>query len=239
MASKNEKYFYFPEFHLKHFLFLVFFLFTCVKKGIQIFFELDQKISIEFIKLYIYDFGDFLSIIPLLIIKKRMNNNIIKSNQNVIINVNTEKSYHNRLLKKAKFSLYKILIIFASIDFMAQISSVIFFIITTEKKVLLRRANLNSTLIFSIITVIICSNLLLHTKMYKHHKFAFFIDILCLIVLGANDVINIIETKEIGLSFIYLSVRIFSEVLYSIDDVVANMIFLYKYYSIYALYIFI
>ena len=53
--------------------------------------------------------------------------------------------------------------------------------------------------------------------------------------MGANDVINIIETKEIGLSFIYLSVRIFSDILYSIDDVVAKIIFLYKYYSIYAL----
>ena len=62
---------------------------------------------------------------------------------------------------------------------MAQISSVIFFIIITEKKVLLKRANLNSTLKFSIIAVIICSNFLLHTKMYKHHKFAIFIDILC------------------------------------------------------------
>lgn len=74
VESIKKKYLLFPKLHLKHLLFLFFFLISCIKKSIQIYFEQSHKISIDFIKLYIYDLGDFLSIIPLLIIKYRMRN---------------------------------------------------------------------------------------------------------------------------------------------------------------------
>ena len=70
--KKQKKYFFFPKLQLRHLLFLFFFIISFIKKGTQIYFEKNQRIAIEFLKLYMYDVGDFLSIIPFLIIKKRM-----------------------------------------------------------------------------------------------------------------------------------------------------------------------
>ena len=73
MAKKHNKCLYFPKLYLRHLLFLFFVILSCIKKGVQIYFENNQKIAIEFLKLYMYDVGDFLTIIPLIIMKKRMN----------------------------------------------------------------------------------------------------------------------------------------------------------------------
>ena len=106
-------------------LFLAFFLFICAKRGIQIVFKIEKSIPIEFIKLFIYDFGDFLSIIPLIIMKKRM-----KSKNESNLNGNNEDdraySYVNKMKKKAKSALYKNIFLFTLIDFIAQIAPMIF-----------------------------------------------------------------------------------------------------------------
>ena len=100
MYGQKKKYLLFPKLYSKHLLFLYFFIISCLKKGAQIFFEKDQRLSIEFIKLYLYDFGDFLSIIPLLIMKKRMKNEQ-KDNKIKIQNNDTNiQSYYNRTIKK-------------------------------------------------------------------------------------------------------------------------------------------
>ena len=206
-------------------------MFVCAKRDIQIVFKLDKIIPIEFIKLYIYDFGDFLSIILLIIMNKRMENEKI-SNKNNISELNKDNSYYCRFKEKTKCSLYKNIFSFTIIDFIAQIVPVIFYIITTDKNLVVSRANLNSTLIFNILVVIIFSHFLLHTKIYKYHKFAFLVDVLCLIILAIIDFIEIFEIKEgISISLIYISVKILSGILYSINDVVAKIIFLYKYWT--------
>ena len=167
--------------------------------------------------------------------KKRMENEKI-SNKNNISELNKDNSYYFRSKEKTKCSLYKNIFSFTIIDFIAQISSVIFYIITTDKNLVVSRANLNSTFIFNILVVIIFSHFLLHTKIYKHHIFDFLIDIFCLLILAIIDFIEIFEIKEgISISLIYISVKILSGILYSLDDVVAKIIFLYKYYSTYAL----
>ena len=71
---KRKKYLLFPKLHLKHLLFLFFFIVVCMKKGVQIYFEQNQRIAIEFLKLYMYDIGDMFTIIPYLIVKKRIKN---------------------------------------------------------------------------------------------------------------------------------------------------------------------
>ena len=75
----QKKYILFPKLHLKHLLFLFFLIVSCIKKGVQIFFEQNQRIAIEFLKLYMYNIGDMFTIIPYLIMKKRMKNENIKS----------------------------------------------------------------------------------------------------------------------------------------------------------------
>ena len=72
MNTPKKKYLLFPKINLKHLLFLFFLIVACIKKGVQIYFEKNQRLAVEFLKLYMYDVGDFLSIIPFLVVKKRM-----------------------------------------------------------------------------------------------------------------------------------------------------------------------
>ena len=130
MEEKKKKYLFFTTPHLKHLLFLFFFIAACFKKGIQIFFENNQRIEIEFLKLYIYDFGDFLSIIPFIIIKKRIRpEKIINGAENKKGGSNIEYIYNEKEDNKDIGIAYRNFFIYTIADFIAQILSVIFYII--------------------------------------------------------------------------------------------------------------
>ena len=70
MESK-KKYLFFQKFRLTHLLFLIFLIIALIKKAVQLYFDNSPKLAIDFLKLYLYNIGDFLSIIPLLIMKKK------------------------------------------------------------------------------------------------------------------------------------------------------------------------
>ena len=236
MYGQRKKYLLFPKLYSKHLLFLYFFIISCLKKGAQIFFEKDQRLSIEFIKLYLYDFGDFLSIIPLLIMKKRMKNEQKDNKIKIQNNDSNIQSYYNRTIKKSNCALYRNIFIFVYVDFIGQISSVIFYVIQNEQKLIVKQANLNSASIFNIISILLFSICLLHTKVYKHHIFSILINMICFIVLTAIDITRIYNSGEnIIISIIYLLVRIFSAILYSAENVIAKIIFLYNYLSTFEL----
>ena len=239
--AKKTKYILFPKLHLKHLLFLFFFVISCIKKGLQIFFESNQRIEIEFLKLYIYDFGDFLSIIPLMIIKKRMKNKKIEEKMSDDSQSDTSKYtieyiYNKADANKSNCSTIRNILIITIVDFIAQISSVVFYIVTIQRKLVVGQANLNSVLVFNILSTIIFSILLLHTKVYRHHIFSLFIDIICLVFLGLIDITMIIQDgNEMRISAIYISVRIFSSVLYSLENILDKIIMFYNYVSSYVL----
>ena len=238
----QKKYILFPKLHLKHLLFLFFLIVSCVKKGVQIYFEKNQRIAIEFLKLYMYNIGDMLTIIPYLIMKKRMENENIKNELKkitfIIDNAVSSLDYlyynpENIRNKKNKWILFRNIFFFTIFDIVAQLSSVIYYIVKEDQKLVVKQANLNSTLIFNIIFIIIFSILILHTKFYRHHLFAFSIDILCLIILTIIDLIHLF--KDIGenemMSMIYILIKILSVMLYSLENVWAKYMFLYNYLS--------
>ena len=239
--AKKTKYLLFPKLHLKHLLFLFFFVISCIKKGIQIFFEQNQRIEIEFLKLYIYDFGDFLSIIPIIIIKKRMKNKIIEEkmvddSQSENSRSNIDYIYNKANANKSECVTLRNIFIFTIVDFIAQISSVVFYIVTSQQKLVVKQANLNSALVFNILAIQIFSVLFLHTKVYRHHIFALCIDIVCLVFLGLVDITMIIQDRnEIGISLMYIFIRILSAVLYSLENALAKVIIFYNYVSSYTL----
>ena len=241
MNNPKKKYLLFPKLYPKHLLFLYFFIISCLKKGIQIFFEEEQGLAIEFIELYLFDFGDFLSIIPLLIMKKRMKNeredNINIEIQNTINEARTKNLYiFNKGLKKIKCALYRNIFIFVYVDFIGQISSVIFYVIQNKQKFPVKKANLNPTSIFNIIAILLFSICLLHTKIYRHHVFSLIINFVCFIVLTAIDLSRIYESAENFLvSIIYLLVKTFSAILYSGENVIGKIIFLYYFLSTFEL----
>ena len=142
--------------------------------------------------------------------KKRMKNeredNINLEIQNTINETRTKNLYiFNKGLKKIKCALYRNIFIFVYVDFIGQISSVIFYVIQNKQKFPVKKANLNPTSIFNIIAILLFSICLLHTKIYRHHVFSLIINFVCFIVLTAIDLSRIYESAENFLvSIIYL-----------------------------------
>ena len=239
--KKKKKYFFFPKLQLRHLLFLFFFIISFIKKGTQVYFEKNQRIAIEFLKLYMYDVGDFLSIIPFLIIKKRMQPEKEEKEKKIeriksyleieYIYNNVKEDDNNNCITLRNVFLFTIF------DFTAQIIPVIYYIVKEDQKLEVKQGNLNFILIFNVITIILFSLCFLHTHFYRHHLVAFLIDIFCVIVLTIIDLYLIFsEAKEnIAMSIIYIFVKVLSTVLYSIENVTAKIIFLYNYVSTYAL----
>ena len=129
------------------------------------------------------------------------------------------------------------IILLASVDYIAQISMVIYYLIKQEYKFDVNEVNLNSLLIFTILFIILLSKLLLHTQFYRHHYFSFFIIILCLCVLVILDIIQMNKDQDGNklLANIYLILRIIRVFLYSLEDVIGKIILLYQYFTTYSL----
>ena len=191
-----------------------------------------------------YDVGDFLSIIPYLIMKKRNKNTskmelyITNSEYSIESSKNSIELNYDIEEKKIEIcTLFKNFLIFTLVDFTAQIGPVIYYIIKEEQKLEVKQANLNSSLIFSILAVIIFSRFILHITFHRHHVFSFIINLFCLIILAVFDIKKIYDDHgdNIVMSIIYIFIKIFSNILYSLENVFAKYIFLYNYISPYTL----
>ena len=259
MPLKKDKIFLLPHLELKHFLFLFFFLISILKKIVQTFYNKNKSISWDFLALYLYDAGDLLSIIPYIImrirtkdIKKNSNNNndiIIDSKSSIkTIENNTENDVKNgntndtilinntniKILhyepedKKNKCYIFLKLILFTLVDFIAQISKVVYYF-AIHNRIKVELDDLNSTLIFFIISTMIFSKLMLHYELLRHHYFSFVIYILCLIVLSVLDILEIKQKNEkngsLLYAIIYLIILIFKNIFYSFSDVLMKVIF--------------
>ena len=123
------------------------------------------------------------------------------------------------------------------LDFIAQISTVIFYLIIGEQKFQVKQANWNITLIFNVISLFLFSRLLLNIIFHRHHYFSLIVFIVCLIVIVILDILQIKE--EYGDNFkkpiIFLSIKIFTVILYSIEDVIVKVMFLNYYFTPYFL----
>ena len=243
MLIKKKKYIFFPKLDSKHLLFLFFILFAFAKKFIQYYLETSKSLGLEFFKLYVFDFGDLLSIIPFLIIKKRSklkNKNTKEENQgNINSEGTTEYLIYNPIenSKKNDKKGFIYVLLTTILDFIAQISRVIFHIIKEQKKLDVKESYLNSLLAINMIITILFSKFMLHTDFYRHHSFAFLLNILCLLALSVIDIIETIDEHgdNIIMTIVYFLIILLSKALYSFEDVLVKVIFLFYYYSPYAL----
>ena len=250
--NDKKKYILFPKLEIKHFLFLFFFFISFLKKSVQTYFEQNQRLAIDFLKLYMYDIGDFISIIPHCIMKKRIraksfsNDNVILDNDKIVnddvnenLNINNNiKFIHNDPADSINnFGTIVKIFLFTIVDFIAQISGIIFYVIKEGENLEVKLVNLNSSLIFSIISIILFSKIMLHSNFYRHHTFSFSIDILCLIVLTVIDIIQIKKENgnNLAIPIVYLIVKTVSISLYSLENVLAKLMFLYDFISPYSL----
>lgn len=145
----DNKYIIFTKPHLKHLLFLLFFLISSIKKNIQSYFSKYSQTSVEFLGLYLFNLGDFISIIPYCIVRKRMKKekNIITRNNNTIVG-NIDNLYIKNTEKANEYngSAFKLILVITLSDFTSQISSLIFQVIKQEKKI-----EVKLTILFQII----------------------------------------------------------------------------------------
>ena len=233
MIPNKKKYFFFPKLQLKHLLFLLFFIISILKKTFQMHFEKSFKLAVDFLKLYLYDIGDFFSIIPFLITKKRTQTK--KLEKKTKRGKNDIKYLHTDVVKDS--TSFKNALLFSIVDFIAQISPVVFYIVKEDQKLEVRTTNLNTIVIFNIVFIMLFSYLILHTKFYNHHIFALLIDIFCFIILTVFDFIKIYKEKE-GIStmaIIYLLIKTINVILYSFSNVLAKFLILYNFFSTYGL----
>ena len=239
------KHFLFPKPHINYLWFLVCFICSIIKQ--IIFKDIKDKVnlSIPIFKLYIYDIGDFFSLIPYLIIKRKSKSKIPieeieerekrKKSQDDI-NYIYNDSTKNEFKKNMSYIIVNMFLI-TILDFIAQISTVTFYLITGNQKFQVKHENLNITLIFNVIALFLFSKLFLHHTFYRHHFFSFIIFIICLIVIVILDITQIYQAcgDNYQKPVIFLAIKIFSVILYSLEDVIAKVMFLNYYFTPYFL----
>ena len=239
---QKVKHFLFPKPHINYLLFLVFFVSSIIKQIIFKDIKAKDNLSIPVFKLYIYDLGDFFSLIPYLIIKKKSKSKIVEEIRLSKPKTEEDINYIYNDITKNEFKKNRTIIIvnmflITILDFIAQISTVTFYLITGSQKFQVKLKNLNITLIFNVIALFLFSRLLLHNTFYRHHFFAFVIFIICLIVIVIFDIIQIKD--ESGDNYkkpvIFLAIKIFTVILYSLEDVLAKVMFLNYYFTPYLL----
>ena len=191
-----------------------------------------DSISVPIFKLYVLNIGDFLSIIPYLIIRKKTkshNAELIKKKNNLLAKIN-----YTDIFKKKKKQIILYIFIMCLFDFIAQISTPIFYMIQGSLKIQLKNSNLNIILVFNVIFLFLLTKFILNITFYSHHYFSFIMFIICLIVMAILDLIGI-ESKDKIDFLLYMSIRIFSALLYDIVNNLIKIIFLKYYFSPYLL----
>jgi hypothetical protein len=112
-------------------------------------------------------------------------------------------------------------------DFIAQFSFFLFYLYTDIGSI-----KLDLIIIFKILSIYLFSRLLLNTFFHKHHKLCFYIDFICLIMLGAVDVYNIYPKWSLNV-FFYLLVQILNSFCYSFEDVIGKKALIEEFLSPY------
>ena len=113
---------------------------------------------------------------------------------------------------------------------------------------IVKQGNLNILLVSNIIFLFLLTKFMLNKELYFHHYFSVIIFIICLIVVTAIDFIAINENIKVKNNYdpvniktdlinsaLYLVIRIFVVLLYSIENVLAKIMFIKYYYSPYLL----
>ena len=238
----------FSELNRNHFFFLSYLIIIIIKEINNLYITQIDDIIQTFQKYYIYSLSDLLSIIPFIIITirtKSVSKNILSNNikENKIRENSKEKLEENNEGKKLEFStniellhmdlsyethkrrlkrILKFTILISIVDFIAIYINVIFSIIVISGNFKIKKAQLNSYILFNIISKYLFTILILHSPVYKHHYLCLVINIIFLIGLVVFDIINI--EKEDKKSYFYVGMKVISVILYSLEDTYAKVL---------------
>lgn len=225
------KYLIFQELNWKHFLFLSYFMITILEEGILHLYHSTDDIIETFNQYYIYSLSDLLSIIPLLIIKKR-SKGLQKKVENQFQSAPTKDiellytDYASVAVEKTSKKIFKYEILIAIFEFLALYSNVLFNSILAKNNFIINKINLNSVLIINVFSKYILSILILHSPFYRHHYLSFAINIIFLIVLGVLDIIDIYKENldSYMIHYFYIIMKIINIIFYSFEDIFAKIL---------------
>ena len=235
------KIFYLQKCEWKYILFLLFFIFSFLQTAIIRWISMDSKdIAQPFLNTYLFCVSDFLAVIPFLIVFIRSRRNKSKYKIEISGTYRTNTYIYNEGSKKTK-KFYWLMFLVAFFDFASHISSLAFYIVYGKNERSVSENNLSSLLIFNTIIIYLLSRLILNTYFYKHHYFSFLINIVCILILGTIDIVNIINSDDkgtTGMVLFYIAKKILSIVFYSVEDVIGKKILMEEFISIYELLVF-
>ena len=235
------KIFLFPKCEWKYILFLLFFVFSFLQNAIIRWISWNSKdVAQPFLNTYLFNVSDYLSLIPLLIVKFRSRKRKEEEKKlNKLSSVKTNYIFYTINKTSRNFKWYVMLV--AVFDFCSHISSLAFYIVYGKNERSVSENNLSSLLIFNTITIYLLSRLILKTYFYKHHYFSFLLNIICFLILGTLDIINIINDDIIattGMEIFYVIKKILTIIFYSIEDVIGKKILMENFINIYTLLLF-
>ena len=238
------KYLIISELNRNHFLFLSYFIIATIKMIVKRYITSTDDIIKTFHDYYIDSLSDFLSIIPLIIIKVRSkglprndqienevksiekihlteNASVSKSRAESSVNIEyiysdiNEKNYQRRIKR-----IIKLTIVVSIFEFLACYLNVTYNIITKSGNFIIKKIKINSIMLFNIFSKWALSVVILRLAIYKHHYLCFGINSVFLIGLVIYDILGI-ENNE---SYFYLFMKILKVILYSFEDVFAKIL---------------
>ena len=186
--------------------------------------------------IYVYTLSNFISFFCQCIIKYRTKReqrnsdellNMTKSSKDVQLIYSGQPINKKKLLKRTFF--------LTICDFFAQFSVFLLYFFINDDSKFQKKVKFDMLPIFTIITKYILSKILLRQRYYMHHYLSFAINIFCLIILAS------FELSEFDYSLaniLYLLIRIFSQVTYSLEDVIGKMALIEEFLSPYTLLIY-
>ena len=232
------KIFYFPKCAWKYILFLLFFIFSFLQNAIIRWISWDTKdVAQPLLNTYLFNVSDYLAIIPFLIVKIRSRKKKQEEDRlNKILSVKTNYIFYTINKSSKNFKWHVILV--GTFDFASHISSLVFYIVYGKNDRSVSENNLSSLLIFNTVIIYLLSRLILKTYFYRHHYFSFLLNIVCILILGTIDIINIINDENKGTSgmvIFYIVKKILTIIFRSFEDVFVKKILMEYFISIYSL----
>ena len=238
------KYIIISELNKNHFLFLTYFIISFAKEINNRYITPTDDIIQTFNKYYIYSLSDFLTIIPLIIIKIRskgiskeielvkedipiekpsISDDTTETKNRAESSFNIEYIYSDIRFsndQKRKKRIFKLSILVSIFEFLALYLNVTYNIITKSGDFNIKKIKVNSTMLFNIISKCTLSILILHLPIYKHHYLSLGINLIFLIGLVIIDILGIEDIKSI----LYMLMKIVKIILFSFEDVYTKVL---------------
>ena len=229
------KYIIFAKPNKYYFLFLSFFIFKIVDNIMNIYINKTNDIVETFHKNYLLSMSDFLSIIPIIIIKVRSKNisknklinesqeniskNPIDSNKNIeyiYLDINLENN------KKRTKRIFKFSIIVSIFQFLGRYINIIVIIIFKNYE-FVEKVEQNTIIFINIIFIYILTIIILDYPFYRHHCVSMGIDLIFLVLIVVYDSIGLVYDKQKKEKILYILTKIIRVFFYSFEDVFAKI----------------